>query len=427
MLDIKIIRDQTELVKKNLVDRGMENLSPVVDEILELDGRRRELLTEAESIRSEQNSFSEQIQKLSPEEKKGALVEMRQKADHLKALEEELRTIEKDYARSTRSLPNLLKDDVKIGRDESANEVIKMGGAKRDFDFNPRDYITLGTDLDLIDTARAAKVSGARFAYLKNEAVWLAMALTRYAYDFLADFGFIPVMPPVMIGREAMEGMGYLSHGGEEEIFKIPADKLYLVGTSEQSIGPMHAGEILSADDLPKKYLGYSSCFRREAGSYGKDVKGIMRLHQFEKVEMFMITKPEDSDQALEDILEHEIKLMSSLDLPFRVIKHCSGDTPFVSARSYDIEVFIPSEDRYRETHSCSNVTDFQSRRLKIRYKTKEGENKLAHMLNGTAFALQRMLIAIFENYQQRDGSIKIPEVLQKYLPGREIISPEKE
>ena len=281
----------------------------------------------------------------------------------------------------------------------------------------------MAQELGIIDTERAAKVSGSRFGYLKGAAVLLEFALVQLAMKTAAKDGFIPVIPPVLVGEKAMWSMGYLERG-RDEIYYLPADNLYLVGTSEQSIGPMYMDEIFKEKELPRRYIGFSTCFRREAGSYGKDTKGILRVHQFDKVEMFSIVKPEDSEKEHQLILSIEEKLMRALELPYRVLDICSGDLGDPAAAKYDIEVWMPGQNggkgEYRETHSTSNTTDFQSRRLNIKYRNKEGEIDFVHMLNGTGFS-QRPILAILENYQTEKGTVKVPKVLQDYLGMDEI------
>jgi seryl-tRNA synthetase len=272
--------------------------------------------------------------------------------------------------------------------------------------------------LDIIDVKRAGKVSGARFGYLKGDLALMEFGLIQLAMDITRKEGFIPVVPPAMIKPEMMKAMGYVERGGDE-IYYFDKDNLYLTGTSEQSVGPLHADEVFEEKDLPKKYVAFSTCFRREAGSYGKDTKGILRVHQFDKVEMFIFCKPDDSAKGHELILSMEEKLMQELEIPYRVIDICTGDLGDPAAKKYDIEAWMPGQNEYRETHSTSNCTDFQARRLNIRYKetrNKKQETKLVHTLNGTAFAIGRTLIAIIENYQQKDGTIKVPKALQKYM-----------
>ncbi|MBT9151489.1 MAG: Serine--tRNA ligase [candidate division WS2 bacterium] len=293
------------------------------------------------------------------------------------------------------------------------------------FDFGLKDYLEIAEKLDLIDVKRAAKVSGTRFGYLKNEAVLLEFALINLAFDVLAKQGFMPIIPPVMLKSEMMEGMGYIEikseklkakNSKEEEVYFLRDDDLVLVATSEQSIGPMHSDEIFSEKELPKRYAGFSTCFRREAGAYGKDTKGILRVHQFDKIEMFSFCQPKKSKQEHQLFLSLGEKLMQLLKIPYQIVQLCSSDLAQPSAATYDIETWMPGQDQYRETHSTSNCADFQARRLNVRYKDKDNKLNFVHMVNGTAFAIGRVLIAIIENYQQKDGSVKIPEVLQKYL-----------
>lgn len=416
MLDIKFIRHHQEIVKEGI---RKKQLAVDLDKLLKLDEERVGLLVKIEELRAEQNKASREIALKLDKDK---IFEMKKVKNELKDLELKFGEINQNYKTLLFKVPNLPKDDVKEGKDASENEIIRIWGEPTKFDFEPKDYMTLAEKLDLIDTERAAKVSGSRFGYLKNEVVLIEFALVQYAFEVLIKEGFIPVVPPVMIKEEAMQAMGYLEHGGEEETYHFPADKLYLVGTSEQSIGPYHMDEIFESKDLPRRYVAFSTCFRREAGSYGKDTKGILRVHQFDKVEMFSFTRKENSDEEHEFLLRLEEKLMRGLELPYRVVKMCTGDLGFTAARKYDIEVWLPGENNYRETHSTSNCTDFQARRLNIKYR--EGLNtKFVHTLNGTAFSIGRPLIAIIENYQTREGNIIIPQILRQYLGGREIIN----
>jgi seryl-tRNA synthetase len=300
------------------------------------------------------------------------------------------------------------------GKDETENLVIRKWGEPKKFDFEIKDHVELGKNLDLIDIERAAKISGSRFYYLKNEAVILEFALVMFAIDILTKKGFIPIIPPVLAKEEIFVGMGYLPQA-DLEMYKTTLDEFRLAATSEQTIGPMFKDEILREEDLPLRYVGFSSCFRREAGSYGKDVRGILRVHQFDKVEMFIFCKKEESQKEHELILSCEEEIMQKLSIPYQVVMMCTGDLGFPVAKKYDIEAWIPSENKYRETHSTSNCTDFQARRLNIRYRKKDKNIEFVHTLNGTAIAIGRTLIAIFENYQQKDGSIIVPEVLRKY------------
>ncbi len=407
MLDIKFIRENSEKVKKAAEDKGYK---VEIDQLLVKDEERRKLLAEVDALRSQKNKLGKE------DIEKGR--ELKSKIDQL---EPRLKELEEEFKALMLIIPNPAAKDVKIGKDESENEVLRTWGEPTKFDFAPKDHLEIGKSLDLIDVERSAKVSGSRFAYLKNEAALLEFALVNFALETLIKEGFIPIIPPVMIGESVMEGMGYLSHGGGEETYHLEKDNLYLVGTSEQSVGPMHMGEILNAKDLPQRYVSFSTCFRREAGSYGKDTKGVFRVHQFDKIEMFVFSKPEDSDKEHEHLLSLEEKLMQALKIPYQVIKMCTGDLGVPAARKYDIEAWIPSQNKYRETHSTSTCTDFQARRLNVKYHREDNEVEFVHTLNGTAFAIGRTLIAILENCQQNDGTVLIPEVLQKYTGFSEI------
>ncbi|MBU1039282.1 serine--tRNA ligase [Patescibacteria group bacterium] len=406
MIDIKYLRDNPDLVVKA---SQAKNRTIDIKVILDLDNQRRALQAEVDGLRQGRGD------KLVSEADRA---EAKAKKEVLKTKEQELKQLTDQLNDILLSLPNPARPDVKVGKTENDNEVLRQVGSKPDFNFTVKDYLTLAEQHDLIDMARAAKVSGSRFGYLKNEAVLLEFALVQYGLSVVLKNGFVPVVPPVLISEKAMQAMGYLENGGEEETYHLKEQQLYLVGTSEQSIGPMHMDEVLELTDLPKRYAGFSSCFRSEAGSYGKDTKGILRVHQFDKLEMVVFTKPEDSDKEHDKLLVIEEELMQGLKLPYQVIKMCTADLGDPAARKYDIETWIPSESKYRETHSCSTTTDFQARRLNIRYKTAEGKMDFVHMLNGTVFAIGRTLIAILENYQQADGSIIIPKVLQPYMGG---------
>jgi len=422
MLDIKFIRENSQIVKEGLKKRGVR--VDIVDRLLELDKTRRSSLKALEEAAAEQNRLSKAIAKEKKDAKKTALMiaEAQQLAKRKDEAEHILKDIEPEYENLLRQIPNLPQDDVPVGKDETENVILRQEGKKPKFNFKPKDYLEIAENLDIIDVKRAAKVSGSRFGYLKGEAVQLEFALVQFALDELIKEGFIPVIPPVLIKEEMMRGMGYVDTKEDlVERYFLEKDKLFLVGTSEQSVGPMHAGEIFEEKDLPKRYVAFSSCFRREAGSWGKDTKGILRVHQFDKVEMFSFSHPEKSRQEHQFLLKTAEKLLQKLEIPYRVVQLCSGDLARPSATTYDIESWLPGQNQYRETHSTSNCTDFQARRLNIRYRAKDGKLYFVHTLNGTAFAIGRMLIAIIENYQQKDGSIKVPKVLQKYL-GFEVI-----
>ena len=403
MLDINFIRENSEEVKKGTKEKGHD--SKIVDRVLKIDETRRQLIAEVEKWRQVRNKL-----------KKGDVKKGKRIKEMLRRLEPDLRAVEEQFNSLLVEIPNLPADDVPEGKDESKNVEKKKWSKPKKFGFKPRDYQALGELLDVIDVKTASKVSGTRFGYLKNEAVQLEFALVQFALEMLVKEGFIPVVPPVMVKDEVMKGMGYLEQGGEDQAYHLDKDKLYLVGTAEQSIGPMYAGEILEAKDLPLRYVGFSTCLRREAGTYGKDTKGIFRVHQFDKMEMFSFVKPQPkADKKEHDyLLSLEEKLVKKLEIPYQIIKMCTGDLGHPAARKYDINCWFPAEKRYRETHSASTCTDYQARRLNIKYREK---NKIGfvHTLNGTAFAIGRMILAILENYQQKDGSVVVPKVLQKY------------
>ena len=414
MLDIKFIRENPNKVKNACKNKRVK---VDVDRLLKIDKEKRGIQTKLEKIFAQKNKASKEISKAKDKKAKNKIIlEMKKidkKGDKLK---EGLKKFDKEFEDLMYQVPNVPLDDVPVGKDEKDNVVVREVGKKIKFDFKPKDYLEIAEKYDLIDVKRAAKVSGTRFGYLKNEAVLLEFALINFTFENLIKKSFIPVIPPVMIKSEKIRGMGYLEQADIEEAYHLPKDDLFLAGTAEQSIGTMHADEIFEEKNLPKRYLGFSSCFRREAGSYGKDTKGILRVHQFDKMEMFSFCKPENSIKEHKFLLETEEKLMQLLKIPYRVLRICTGDLARPSAASYDIESWIPSQNRYRETHSTSNCTDFQARRLNIRYRDKNNKLNFVYTLNGTAFAIGRTLIAIIENYQQKDGSIKVPEALQKYV-----------
>ncbi|MCX6715188.1 MAG: serine--tRNA ligase [Candidatus Uhrbacteria bacterium] len=418
MIDIKMILEQPELVAKNNVNRGKTIDIAVATG---LAAKRLELVDAVQVSRTRGNQIAELIPKASAEERAGLIEEGKRMKEEAKAKEAELNRVEAELETELHKYPNLLREDVPVGKDEASNEVVRVFMEPTAFSFEPKDHLTLGEDLGMIDVERATKVAGTRFVYLKGDLVLMEFALIQYAFSLLGKNGFVPVMPPHIISTSAMSKMGYLDHGGEEEVYHLKNDDAVLIGTSEQAIGPMLMDEMLDETKLPLRYMGFSPCYRREAGSYGRDVRGILRMHQFDKIEMFSFTAPEESDQEHQLLLSMEEQLMQGLKLPHQVMKLCSGDIGAPSARTYDINTWVPSQKMYRETHSTSNTTDFQTRRLNIRVK-REGKNVLAHALNGTAFAIGRTLIAIIENYQQEDGSILVPDVLRAYV-GKERIT----
>ncbi len=406
MLDIKFIRENPDKVKDGC---RKKQVKIDIDRLLLLDGKRKVCLREIEDLRAKKKKIGrEDIEKA----KKVKVL--------IKKAEPELKKIEKEFNELMLLVPNIPLGGVPEGKDETENVVLREVGKKPKFDFKFKDYLEISEKLDLIDIKRAAKTSGSRFGFLKNEAVLLELALVNFVFKELRKENFTVLIPPIMIKPKMMQAMGYVERGGDE-IYFIEKDKLYLIGTSEQAIGPMHSGEIFEEKEIPKRYAAFSPCFRREAGSYGKDTKGILRVHQFDKVEMFVFAQPEKAEKEHNLLLSLEERFMKALKIPYRVIQICTGDLGDPAAAKYDIEAWIPSENRYRETHSTSTCTDFQARRLNIRYKKKDGKLAFLHTLNGTGLAIGRTLIAIIENYQQKDGSIKVPEALQEYTGFKKI------
>ncbi|MDD4761755.1 MAG: serine--tRNA ligase [Candidatus Pacebacteria bacterium] len=411
MLDIKILRDEPEMVKEKISLKRVK--TEVVDEFLEADKKWRELVLKRDEAKAKQKILGEEKKIEEAKKIKTIIQELEPQIEEL-ALKRDI-LLEK--------IPNLPDDSVTVGRDDSENPVLKEVGEKTKFDFEPKDYMEIAEKLNLIDTKQAGKIVGSRFGYLFNEAVLLEFGLVRLAFDTLLKEGFSPVVPPVMIREEFYRGMGRLAGDQKDERYYLKNDDLFLVGSAEHTIGPIHAGDILEEKDLPKRYVGFSTCFRREAGSYGKDTKGILRVHQFDKIEMFSFSLPEKSKEEHKFLLSMQEELVLKLKLPYRVVEICTGDMGWTDAKAYDVETWMPSQNKYRETNSCSNTTDFQSRGISARYKKADGSGvEYLHMLNATGFAIGRMIIAIIENYQTKDGFVKVPEVLQPYV-GKEIIS----
>lgn len=425
MIDLKHFLANPDVYSAVIVQRG-KNVRVVQQALQQLQSaamERKNLSVLFEQSQAELNKRSQDVPAHSSEEKEAMLAALKELSSATAELKHRVRTLDEAILRHLAEIPNLLKDDVPVGKDEGDNVVLREVGTKPNFDFPPRDYLTLAENLGIIDIARASKVSGSRFGYLLGAAAELEFALQQYARVVLQKEGFTFVVPPVMIKRENMAAMGYLAGGGESETYRLPDDDLFLVGTSEQSIGPMHRNEVLEEKLLPLRYLAFSTCFRRESGSYGKDTKGILRVHQFDKLEMFSFSLPERSDEEHAFLLAMEERLVKGLGLPYRVVQLCSADLGYPSARTYDIEMWLPSEKRYRETHSTSTTTDYQSRALNIRTRT-QGKNVFVHMLNGTAFT-NRTTIAIIENFQQADGTVVIPDALRPYC-STDVIRPQK-
>ncbi len=426
MLDIETIRKKRKKVEESLEKRKKE---VDLDVVLELDEKRRELIPKIEKLRARINEISEGGRPTEEEIKKAKEIKKQ-----IKRLEPELEEVEEKLQENLFKIPNLLHPSVPEGKDENDNQVLRKWKEPRKFDFPPRDHLELGRGLDIIDTESSAKVSGSRFCYLKNEAVFLQFALVRWAFKVLTDKkilgkiakemqvalkSFVPVIPPMMVKEEIMKKMARLEPA--EDKFRTQIDGLYLVGSAEHSLGPIFLNETLDEEEMPQRFVGYSTSFRREAGSYGKDTRGILRVHQFDKLEMESFTTPEVSEKEQDFLIAIQEYLMQQLGIPYRVVAICTGDMGDPDYRQVDIEAWLPAQGKYRETHTADLMTDYQSRRLNTKVRRKNGERELVHMNDATAFAIGRTLIAILENYQNKDGSVEVPRVLQKYAGFKKI------
>jgi seryl-tRNA synthetase len=414
MLDLKLVREQPERVRAALARRGA---GEEVDELLRLDARRRELLPEIEGGRARQNKASEEIAaaKRSGGGAEEAIAEMRQLSGRIKGLESELGEVERARDELAARLPNLPDPESPDGMTEEDAVVIREVGEKPGFDFEPRDHLEIGVELGLIEIEPAAQASGSRFAYLLGDLVLVELALVRFAIELLRSEGHEPVVPPVLVREQPLYGTGFLP-GDRDQIYEIPKDELFLVGTSEVPLAALKADQILDPGTLPLRYAGFSTCFRREAGAAGKDTRGIFRVHQFDKVEMFSFVEPEESGSEHERLLALQERILGELEIPYRVVNVAAGDLGASAAKKYDCEAWIPSQERYRELTSCSNTTDFQARRLNCRYRPADGESpRHVHTLNGTAVAVGRTLIALIENRQDRDGGFTLPTSLHQF------------
>jgi len=414
MIDIKFLRENPDVVRASQKGRG-ENVE-LVDQILAIDEVKRAAVSEFETLRQEQNVLSKSVGAAKGDEKTSLLENAKALADKVKAADTKRSAIEEEAKQLLLQLSNLLDTDAPIGGEEDF-VTIEHIGTPRDFakdGFEPKDHVELGKLLGAIDTERGAKVAGSRSYYLTGVGALLEFALVNYAIQSALKNGFTPVIPPVLVNPAAMEGTGFLGQAAEN-VYRIEKDDVYLVGTSEVPLAAMHMDEILHADKLPIRYAGYSSCFRREAGTYGKDTRGIIRVHQFDKVEMFTFCKPEDAKAEHARLLQWEKDFLTAMEIPFRVIDVASGDLGSSATRKFDIEAWVPTQGAYREVTSTSNCTEFQARRLNIRYKDSEGTKALA-TLNGTLVAIPRMIVAILENHQNADGTVNVPAALQPFL-----------
>ena len=416
MIDLKLLKENPQVIKDMLKKR---NLDFPIDELIAIDKRRRELIFETQEIKHKKNNLANSIsiKKKNNDDTNAELEEMRAIGRKIVSLDQEKMTIELRFRRLIMMLPNIIDKSVPIGNDETNNLIIKPArGSKKKISFKPKDHVDIATNLDLIDLERAAKISGARFYFLKNELVMMNQALTHFALDFLSEKGYTLAQPPYMIKKIAMEGAVILEDF-EDVIYKVEGEDLYMIGTSEHAMASMHMDEILEGKKLPIRYAGVSPCFRKEAGAHGKDMKGIFRVHQFEKVEQFVYSRPEYSWKEHDTMLTVTEEFYEHLGIPYRTVLLCSAELGKVSAKTYDIESWMPGQDTYREIGSCSNCTDYQSRRLGIRFRDKTNEEtRLVHTLNSTLVATERTLVTIMENYQTSKGTVEVPGILQKYM-----------
>lgn len=413
MLDLKLIREKPDYVREMLAKRGVK--APL-DELLECDQKLRSTRIELDKLRHQRNVAAEKVAELKRKNlpPEAEIARMKELSIKLVDLEGELDTLTQQRRNLWLQIPNLLHESVPVGKDSSANVVLRKWGEPRKFKFKPRSHVELVEKLDLADIERAARATGARFYYLKNELFKLALALVAFTVNELVKKGFIAMETPFMLRKEAIEGAIALKDF-EDMIYKIEGEDLYLIATAEHTLLAYHLNELFEEEALPKCYVGYSTNFRKEAGAHGKDTKGIFRVRQFDKVEQFVFCKPESSWEWHEKLIRNAEELYQKLEIPYRIVSLCSGDLGTIAAKTYDLEAWVPAQNQHREVVSCSNCLDYQARRLNIRYRTKEG-NKFVHTLNSTATAIQRTLVAILENYQQEDYSVEVPKVLRAQM-----------
>lgn len=420
MLDMNQIRENPEMVKDSMRRRNMD--SDAVDEVITLDSQWREVLTEGNQLRHRKNVLSEEIKEL--KRKGGDITEKIKESKELPAKIKSAEEKEKELRERIRQLmlqiPNILHESVPDGVDDSDNVEIRRWGDFKEYSFELKSHVDIMEELNLLDTDRAGKVAGSRFYYLKNEAVLLDMALVQIALQHMRNKGFQLMETPYMLNRRSVEGCVDMS-AFEDVLYKIEDEDLYLTATSEHTLASFHMDEILEEGDLPLRYAGFSACFRKEAGAHGKDTKGVFRSHQFNKVEQFVFSAPKQSWDEHEVMIENAEEIFQKLEIPYRVVNVCTGDLGGVAAKKYDIEAWMPKQQMFREVVSCSNCTDYQARELNVRYRTPEG-NRFVHTLNSTALATSRAIVAIFENFQQEDGSVIVPKVLQDFV-GTDVIT----
>ncbi len=427
MLDIKLIRENPSIIRDSLKKRGDPENLKMLETLIDCDQQWRQALTRLNELRHERKQITAEIavERKSGKDAKSEIIRAKKIDSEVTVLEREVTEWEEKEHNLLLRLPNLLHDSVPHGKDENDNQETRRWNKPHRFTFAPKGHIEIGLALDLFDVERASKVAGARFFYLKNEAVLLDNAIIQFALEELRNKGYTPVEPPYLMHRKPYEGVVALADF-EDVLYKVENEDLYLIATSEHPMAAMYMDEVLRAEDLPLKLVGYSTNFRKEAGAHGKDTRGLFRTHQFNKVEQFIFATPDDSWQLHEELIHNAEDLTRKLGLPYRIVNVCTGDIGTVAAKKYDLEVWMPAQNAYRELHSCSNCTDYQARRLNIRYRVREGEapKGFVHTLNSTAFATGRTIVAILENFQKEDGTVTIPEALRKYMCGiKEITS----
>ena len=423
MLDIKVIRDEPERVRRSILLRKLDPAQANLDRLLEVDGEWRQAQSRLDELRGQRNAISQTIKTLQGEARQQAVEKVRSLKGELAEVEGRVEALSVERDVLLRRMPNLLGDDVPEGRTDEDNVELSRWGEPTALEYEPRNHVELGQITDTIDFDRAARVTGSNFYYLKREAALLELALQAYAASQLVPKGFVPVVTPDLARDEVLDGIGFAPRGPETQVYSIERQELSLVGTAEITLGGYHTKEILDAAQLPLRYLGFSHCFRTEAGAYGKESRGLYRVHQFSKAEMFILCRPEDSAAHHEELRDHEEALLQGLGIPYRVVNVCTGELGAPALKKYDIEAWMPGRQAYGEVTSCSNCTDYQARRLNIRYRPEpKASPRFIHMLNGTAIAVSRTLIAIYENYQRADGSIRVPEALRPFMGGVEAI-----
>ncbi|OHD11373.1 MAG: serine--tRNA ligase [Spirochaetes bacterium GWD1_27_9] len=419
MVDIKFVKENLEIVKENIKKR---NVKADAEKVIELYNKKNSLQLQLDGIRNKKNENAQKMKGKLPEDERNKLIEEgKDIKNQIASLEEEQKKLEEEYLSEYIKLPNLTHPTTPIGDTDKDSTELKKVGNPRQFNFKPKDHTVLANDLDIVDFEAGASVAGQKFYYLKNEGCLLELALVQFAMRLLVEKGFTPYMTPDMAKSSILEGIGFAPRGNETNIYSIENSDLCLIATAEITIGGMFLNKVLEEKNLPLKMAGFSHCFRTEAGAAGQATRGLYRVHQFSKVEMFVICKPEDSDKILEDLRSIEEEIYTKLGIPYRVLDIASGDLGNPAYKKYDLEAWMPGRGEYGEITSTSNCTDFQSRRLNIKFKDSEGKNKFVHMLNGTAIAVPRVIISILENFQREDGSVEIPEVLVPYIGSKEI------